>query len=332
MLSRLERMHRSSDFHGAVCPDAVRIGPKGARLEPPGRIPAPPEYRDPERERGTMKDARVAYRAEPRSDVYGAGALLFTLLDGGPPPCGAASRLTRPTPPAAAFIAARAMAEGAARYPSAAAMKGDVDRLIRLAKSRPLSDVEPESLPSYWGGPAPTPKRLVPFAVRETREKRVRPWRRLLAFALLLAAVAGYVWHEYPASPGSPATPAEAAAARPADLPSLLAKWRARIDDRLKFTGGKLDPVGVPLVVVATVAVPKDLGWPVHPSRSKTAEVARLLARGTTAADLDPALLRIFPGETLPAVLEVTAGPGRGVLTARLLYRGLEFADRVPAR
>ncbi|MHC4472671.1 MAG: hypothetical protein ACYS99_17105, partial [Planctomycetota bacterium] len=115
VLGTLDRLHAGGALHGGVCPEAVRIGAGGARLAPPGAVVPPLEFRDPERERGRVRDGRDHPAAEPRHDLFGAGATLYSIFDGGPPPCGPASRFTRPAPGAVAYVVARAMADGPAR-------------------------------------------------------------------------------------------------------------------------------------------------------------------------------------------------------------------------
>ena len=194
----LGRLHRFRDFHGSVSPDTVRIGAAGAKLLPPTGIEPPPEYRDTERGRWILKDTKSADSARPRHDVYGAGALLFHLLEGGAPTCGHAVPFTRTVPPAAAYIVSRAMAEGDARYETMVAMLADLDRFLALLKAKQPDEIKVEDMPSYSGGSRPEAKQLVPFEVRERREKRVRPWRRLLAFLLVLVITAGIIYHEFP--------------------------------------------------------------------------------------------------------------------------------------
>jgi hypothetical protein len=323
----LGKLHRFHDFHGSVSPDTVRIGPGGARLSPPNGVEPPPEFRDPERGRWILKDTKAADSARPRHDVYGAGALLFHLLEGGAPTCGHVPPFTRNVPPAAAYIVARAMAEGEARYPTAQAMLEDLDRFRELQRSGAPEEIRPEDLPSFSGGTRPAAKKLVPFEVRERREQRIRPFRRLLAFLLLLVIAGGIIYHEFPGDPEPERTPAAAAPTGPVGLDQLLTDWRDRLNSRLRASGEGLLPADVPLIVVADVPVATPRSWPLHPSGTLAKEMRLLLGAGATPQQIQGRLLELVGRDTVPAVLQVTAGPRPGLLHARLFYRSLRFED-----
>jgi hypothetical protein len=317
----LKKLHRFSDFHGSVSPDTVNIGPRGARLLAPNFAAPPPEYRDPERGRWILKDTRTADSAQPRHDVYGAGALLFHLLEGGPPTCGHMAPFTRNVPPAAAYIVGRAMAEGDSRYATVDAMLSDVDRFLALLQKTAPDEIRSEDLPSFTGGRAPAAKKLVPFAVRERREKRVRPWRRLLAFLLVLVITGGIIYHQFPGDVPPTKDPAAQAPSGPMTLDGLLTDWQSRLHDRLMASGEALSPTDVPLIVVSEVPIQSPRGWPIHPSGKLTQEIRALLNTGARPERIQERLLELSGRDTLPAVLWVTEGSRPGMLNARLYYR-----------
>ena len=64
-------------------------------------------------------------------------------------------------------------------------------------------------------------------------------------------------------------------------------------------------------------------GWPLYPSRGLTREMRSLLTAGATPEQLQERLLELVGRDTLPAVLNVTAGPRPGTLHVRLYYRSL---------
>lgn len=102
-------------------------------------------YRDPELVRQAMRGVRVAEIDAARFDLYGAGALLYFVLEGTFPAHGVLSAFRRPSPPCLQWIARRAMAEFDQRYPDAAAMLADLDHA--LAGGDPAA-VRPADLPS----------------------------------------------------------------------------------------------------------------------------------------------------------------------------------------
>jgi hypothetical protein len=333
VLVALEKLHRFRDFHGAVSPETVNIGPMGARLQPANGTEAPPEYRDPERGRFVLKDTKNARTAEPRHDVYAAGALLFHLLEGGPPTCGTAAPFTREVPEAAAYIVGRAMADGEGRYPDAGVMRKDVDRLLELIRRGGNLTAAAGDLPSFAGGVPPKARQLVPFGVRQEREKRTRPFRRFLVFLLILVIVGGIIYHEFPGDePSGTADPAATPMARagPKTLDDLLVLWRARLDDRLRAAGEHLAQIAVPLIVVSDVDLEPLESWPVYPSHRLTEKVRGILESGATPEELQTRLLDLVGEDTLPAVLWITEEQATGHLRVRLIYRTLVLDADLP--
>jgi hypothetical protein len=268
---------------------------------------------------------------EARQDVYGAGSLLYFVLENGAPPCGSRSALTRSVPAALAWIVYRAMADGSGRYPTARAMLEDLGRLRRLARGRSLEAVRPEELPSWRPGESAPPARLTPYRVAARRERRGT--FALVLLAALAVAVLGAFWSR--AGSESAVSEVRAAPSAPAEIPTvrgLLETWRERLADRLSAAGERLDPFRVPLVVASDVRLRGDLGWARHPSARLASEVARAMDGGAAPEEIG-SLLRSRAGDaTVPAALRVRVGDRPGTLDVVLDYRGLRLRGVARAR
>lgn len=109
-------------------------------------------FRDPELVRLAVKGVKVHEVDGTRFDVYGVGAVLFSMIEDGFPPHGGLSQVTRKCPDAVRWIIRRAMADYDKRYSGAEEMLADVR--AALSAEDPYS-VKPIDLPSVRGGPAP---------------------------------------------------------------------------------------------------------------------------------------------------------------------------------
>jgi hypothetical protein len=207
-------------------------------------------------------------------------------------------------------------------------MLEDLDGFLALLERKAPDEIRPEDLPSFQGGRKPEPKKLVPFEVRERRERRVRPWRRLLAFILLLVIAGGIIYHEFPGEDPDPASPATSAPSGPVTLDRLLTDWRTRLNDRLMASGEGMLSTDVPLIVVADTPVDLPTSWPLHPSRRLSDEMRTLLRAEATPERIQQRLLELVGRDTVPAVLHVTAGPRPGTLVAHLYYGSLRLTDQ----
>lgn len=105
-------------------------------------------YRDPELVRQAIRGARVSEVDAARFDVYGAGALLYFVLEGTFPAHGVLSGFAKPGPESLRWIARRAMADFDRRYASAEEMLQDLDHATRGGDP---AAVRPADLPSMRG-------------------------------------------------------------------------------------------------------------------------------------------------------------------------------------
>jgi serine/threonine protein kinase len=161
LLSALERFHRGGLWHKDVKPGNVIVSGGRAHLVDFGLITplasaltltthGTEYFRDPEMVRLALKGAKVHEVDGIKFDVYGAGAVLFSLIEGSFPAHGSLSRLTRRCPEALRWVIRRAMADMQQRYASASEMLADLRAVSGAAD--PFA-VRPADLPSLAGKP-----------------------------------------------------------------------------------------------------------------------------------------------------------------------------------
>lgn len=165
LLVTLERFHRAGLWHKDVKPSNILVSDGRVQLVDLGLITplasamtltthGTEYFRDPEMVKLALRGVKVHEVDGVKFDVYGAGAVLFSLLENSFPQHGSLSQVTRRCPEAVRWIVRRAMADMANRYPSARAMLDDL-RVV-LAADDPFR-VRPADLPSLAGGDAPAP-------------------------------------------------------------------------------------------------------------------------------------------------------------------------------
>ena len=106
-------------------------------------------FRDPELVRQAMRGTRVSEVDAARFDLYGAGAVLYFVLEGTFPAHGVLSRFRKESPACLQWIARRAMAEFDTRYANADEMLRDLDHAIFGGDP---AAVRPADLPSMRSG------------------------------------------------------------------------------------------------------------------------------------------------------------------------------------
>lgn len=106
-------------------------------------------FRDPEMVRMALRGVKVADVDGVKFDIYGAGAVLYAILENSFPAHGAMSQITKRCPEALRWIVRRAMTDYEKRYASADAMLADL-RVV-LTAADPFA-VKPGMLPSVARG------------------------------------------------------------------------------------------------------------------------------------------------------------------------------------
>ncbi len=161
LLSTLQRFHKGGLWHKDVKPGNVIVSEGRAHLVDFGLITplasamtltthGTEYFRDPEMVRLALKGVKVNEVDGIKFDLYGAGAVLFSLVEGGFPAHGSLSRITRRCPEALRWIIRRAMADMQHRYASATEM---LDDLRSVSGADDPFRVRPADLPSLTGRP-----------------------------------------------------------------------------------------------------------------------------------------------------------------------------------
>jgi hypothetical protein len=164
LVRTLQRYHRAGLWHKDVKPENILVGDDGVHLVDIGLVTplasamtltthGTEYFRDPELVRQAMRGVKVHEVDGTKFDVYGAGAVLFFMLENTFPAHGGLSSFEKKSPEGIRWIVRRAMADYARRYESAAAMLEDIEFVL---SSPDVTAVRPADLPSMQGQ-TPTP-------------------------------------------------------------------------------------------------------------------------------------------------------------------------------
>jgi serine/threonine protein kinase len=159
----LARFHSEGLWHKDIKPSNLIVGPTGLHVVDLGLVTplasamtltthGTEYYRDPELVRLAMKGVKVHQVNGAKFDIYGSGAVLYTLLEDSFPAHGSLSRFNRPSPKALQFVVRKAMADMDSRYGAAAHMTQDLEYLLG---AEDVWSVQPADLPSYRGTLSP---------------------------------------------------------------------------------------------------------------------------------------------------------------------------------
>jgi len=118
-------------------------------------------YRDPEMVRMALKGVKVGDVDGRLFDIYGAGAVIYSMIEDSFPAQGVLSPTTKRCPPSVGWIIRRAMADYRQRYQSADDMLADLDRVLAADA---IDTVRPAHLPSQGGAAASLTALLPPIA------------------------------------------------------------------------------------------------------------------------------------------------------------------------
>jgi len=162
LLTVLEFYHRGGLWHKDVKPDNIIVCDGRAHLVDLGLITplrsamtltthGTEYFRDPELVRMALRGAKVHEVDGVKFDVYGAGAVLFSVIENSFPAHGGLSQISKRCPEPLRWVIRRAMAEMHQRYPTAGAMLADLRAIIAAPDPNVL---RPADLPSMREGGA----------------------------------------------------------------------------------------------------------------------------------------------------------------------------------
>ena len=195
LLEALSRYHRGGLWHKDIKPDNIIVSGGKAHLVDLGLVTplrsamtltthGTEYFRDPELVRLALRGAKVHEVDGVKFDIYGAGAVLYAVIENSFPAHGGLSQIQRRCPESLRWIVRRAMADLNRRYATVEEMLADL-RVVASA-SEPFS-VKPADLPSLKGGgeaeqaavaaAAAADERWTPYGARESGAATVEPAR-----------------------------------------------------------------------------------------------------------------------------------------------------------
>ncbi|XVJ59294.1 MAG: hypothetical protein HEQ23_07785 [Tepidisphaera sp.] len=156
LLSTLDAYHRGGLWHKDVKPDNIIVDGKRAHLVDFGLVTplrsamtltthGTEYFRDPEMVKMALKGVKVHEVDGARFDLFGAGAVLYSIIENSFPAHGVLSQISMRCPDALRWVVRRAMTDYDKRYPTAAAMLRDIDAIRHAADPMTL---KPGQLPS----------------------------------------------------------------------------------------------------------------------------------------------------------------------------------------
>lgn len=161
LLEELAYYHRGGLWHKDVKPDNIIVNAGKAHLVDLGLVTplrsamtltthGTEYFRDPELVRMALRGAKVNEVDGVKFDIYGAGAVLYSVIENSFPAHGALSQIVKKCPEALRWVIRRSMAEMNQRYANADEMLGDLRAIAAAADPYALKPIE---LPSMGGAP-----------------------------------------------------------------------------------------------------------------------------------------------------------------------------------
>ncbi len=162
LLRELTIYHKGGLWHKDVKPDNIIVSKGRTRLVDLGLVTplrsamtltthGTEYFRDPELVRMALRGAKVRDVDGVKFDIYGVGAVMFSVIENSFPAHGGLSQFSKECPEALRWIVRRAMTELHQRYASADEMLADLTTI--LAAGDPFA-LKPADLPSVRRGPA----------------------------------------------------------------------------------------------------------------------------------------------------------------------------------
>jgi len=162
LLETLNTFHEGGLWHKDVKPDNIIVHDTRAHLVDFGLVTSlrsgmtltthgTEYFRDPELVRMALRGAKVHEVNGEKFDIYGTGAVLFSVIENSFPAHGGLSQITKRCPETLRWIVRRAMTDMNKRYPTAQSMLADVRKVLEAEDPFAL---RPADLPSMTGEPA----------------------------------------------------------------------------------------------------------------------------------------------------------------------------------
>lgn len=269
LLHTLDRYHQGGLWHKDIKPDNIIVHDGEAHLVDLGLVTplrsamtltthGTEYFRDPELVRLALRGVKVHEVDGVKFDIYGAGAVLYSIVENSFPAHGGLSQISKRCPDAVKWIIRRSMTDLNQRYPSARHMLTD---LAVVASANDPFALKPADLPSMKGdaGDAESP------AIADAFREPIHVKEPAVAFAAHTP-----VPPPQPVAPVAPPTPGPQRSQDPPKI-KILDWWTGRYEAR--EPGREQTPIGVRQARHA--AARRHAGVPGRPASEQLANAKR---------------------------------------------------------